>query len=139
MKKNKIKEKVEKKVVSIFKKLLKNDKLMKELAISTKAFSKLNGKEMQVLLNHLKRKEDNTRFFTMQEVFDNIYYVDKEMKRLNKFEKKYKKLKDKSQERYFRRAILTIGINVKNNIIKMLEEKLRKKYGFWKVKNGKKD
>lgn len=133
--KNKTKEEAEKKVIWAFKQLANNDKLLTEMAIATKSFAKLSGREMQVLLKHHKRIEDNTRWQTLQEVFCEIYEaIKKEKLRLDKFEKKYKKEGNKEEERKFRHAILTIGINVENNIIRHLERKIRKKYGYWKPK-----
>lgn len=132
---NKLKQQAEKRIKSAMRKLANDDKLLKEMAISIKAFSKLNGREMQVLLNHHKRIEDNARWLTLREVFGELYFeIDKEKKRLDKILKKYERKKDKEGQRRLMNSILTIGINVKNNIIRVLEMKLRKKYGYWKSK-----
>jgi len=139
-KQNKAKEQAEKKIRWALKKLANSDKLLTEMAVATKSFMKLNGREMKVWLNYHKRIEDNTRWLTLQEVFVEIYdAIKKEKLRLDKFYKKYKKEGNKEQERYFRQAILTIGINVQNNIIHRLEKQIRKKYGYWKVKKVKKN
>jgi hypothetical protein len=137
---NKLKKQVQKKVIWAFKQLAKNNKLLTEMAIAIKSFAKLSGREMQVLFKHHKRIEDNTRWLTLQEIFGEIYQeIKKEKVRLNKFEKKYKREGNREEERKFRRAILTIGINVENNIVRKLEKQIRKKYGYWKVKSDKQE
>ena len=136
---NKTKQKAEREVKRIIKKLVNDKKALREMAIATKGFMKFNGQEMKALLNHMKRVEDNTRWSTLREVFGKIYLeLDKEKKRLDKFGRKYKKEGNKKQERQFTKAILTVGINVENNIVRRLEREIRKKYGYWKVKKPKK-
>lgn len=74
--------------------------------------------------NHEWNLIDLTIQKTAQAIFEDIEKdIAKEIKRLDKYEQKYKKKGDKKKERFFRHAILIIGINIRNNIVRVHKKK----------------
>lgn len=81
MSKKNTSNKVDKIVTKTINMLLKDNKKLTELAIMTKAMSKLTIKELQAFSNHRKIIQDNTRWLTLLNL---KHTIDEELQKVKK-------------------------------------------------------